>query len=89
MTDATALDLTQKALVLAFMISLPALGIGLVIGVVVAVFQAATQIHEMTLTFIPKIAGIVIALIFFGPWMLNKMVSFTAGLLSNIPQLIK
>ncbi len=89
MTDATALDVVQKALTIAFMVSLPALGLGLLVGVIVAVFQAATQIHEATLTFIPKIAAVAVALVLFGPWMLNKMVTFTSDLLGNIPQLIK
>lgn len=89
MTDSTAIDIVQKALMLAFVISLPALGFGLVVGVIVAVFQAATQIHEMTLTFIPKIAAVAVALILFGPWMLNRMVTFTSDLLINIPTLVR
>lgn len=89
MTDATALDIVQKALTIAFMVSLPALGLGLLVGVIVSVFQAATQIHEATLTFIPKITAVAIALVLFGPWMLNKMVTFTSDLLGNIPLLIK
>jgi len=89
MTDSTAIDIVQKALMLAFVISLPALGFGLVVGVIVAVFQAATQIHEMTLTFIPKIAAVAVALILFGPWMLNRMVTFTSDLLVSIPTLVR
>ena len=89
MTDSTAIDIAQKALTLAFMISLPALGFGLVVGVIVAVFQAATQIHEATLTFIPKIAAVAVALILFGPWILNRMVTFTSDLLGSIPTLVK
>jgi flagellar biosynthetic protein FliQ len=89
MTDATAIDIAQQALTVAFMISLPALGFGLVVGLIVAVFQAATQIHEATLTFIPKIAAVAVALVIFGPWMLNRMVTFTSNLLENIPMLVK
>jgi flagellar biosynthesis protein FliQ len=89
MTDSTVLDIVQKALTIAVMISAPALGLGLLVGVIVSVFQAATQIHEATLTFIPKIAAVAIALVVFGPWMLNTMVTFTSDLLGNIPLLIK
>ena len=89
MTDAAALEVTQRALMLAIMISAPVLGIGLVVGLVVAVFQAATQINEMTLTFIPKIAAVAAALVLFGPWMLNKLVSFTSGLIQSIPTMVK
>ena len=89
MTDAAALEVTQRALMLAIMISAPVLGIGLVVGLVVAVFQAATQINEMTLTFIPKIVAVAAALVLFGPWMLNKLVSFTSGLIQSIPTMVK
>lgn len=89
MTDSTAIDIVQKALTLAFMVSLPTLGFGLVVGLIVAVFQAATQIHEATLTFIPKIAAVAVALVLFGPWMLGQMVTFTSQLLENIPTLVK
>jgi len=89
MTDAAVLDVAQKALSLAFMICLPVLGFGLVVGLAVAVFQAATQIHEMTLTFIPKITAVGVALVIFGPWMMNRLVSFTTGLLQSIPTLVR
>ncbi len=89
MTDTTALDIVQKAMTVAFMVSLPALGLGLLVGLIVAVFQAATQIHEATLTFIPKIAAVIVALVVFGPWMLTKMVNFTTTIFTSIPQLIK
>lgn len=89
MTDSTAIDIVQKALALACIVSLPALGFGLIVGVVVAVFQAATQIHEATLTFIPKIAAVAIALVVFGPWMLNQVLTFTTNLFNSIPHLVK
>jgi len=89
MTDATVLDVAQNALTLSFLICLPILGFGLVVGLVVAVFQAATQIHEMTITFIPKMIAVAVALLIFGPWMLNRMTTFTIGLLENIPGMLK
>jgi flagellar biosynthesis protein FliQ len=89
MTDASVMDIGQKALSVAFMICAPLLGFSLVVGLVVSVFQAATQIHEMTLTFIPKILAIVVALVVFGPWMLGQMTMFTSNLLQSIPTLVK
>lgn len=89
MTDATVLDVTQKALILAITISAPILGAGLVVGLMVSVFQAATQIHEMSLTFIPKILAVAVAVAILGPWMLRQMLTFTSGLLESIPSLVK
>jgi len=60
---------------------------GLVVGLVISVFQAVTQIHEMTLTFIPKIVAVVAAVVIFLPWMLSKMVGFTTEILVSIPQI--
>ena len=89
MTDATVIDIAQKALTLSFLISLPILGFGLVVGLIVAVFQAATQIHEMTITFIPKIVAVATALVIFGPWILARLMNFTSNLLGSIPDLVK
>ena len=89
MTDSTVLDITQKALVLAVTISAPVLLAGLIVGMIVSVFQAATQIHEMSLTFIPKIIAVAITIVIFGQWMLGQMLSFTTGLLQSIPTLVK
>lgn len=89
MTDATVLDITQKALVLAITISAPILGAGLIVGLMVSVFQAATQIHEMSLTFIPKILAVAASVAILGPWMLRQMLTFTSGLLESIPSLVK
>jgi len=88
-TDATVIDIAQKALTLSFLISLPILGFGLVVGLIVAVFQAATQIHEMTITFIPKIVAVATALVIFGPWILARLMNFTSNLLGSIPDLVK
>ncbi|MCS6830872.1 MAG: flagellar biosynthetic protein FliQ [bacterium] len=67
-------------------IALPVLLFGMVAGVLVSLFQAVTQIQEVTLTFVPKIAAVVIALVIFGPWMLATMVAFMVRLLSFVPR---
>lgn len=89
MTDATALEIGQRALALAVMLSAPILGFGLAVGLAVSVVQAATQIHEMTITFIPKVLAVALAVMLFGKWMLAQMVTFTADLLHNIPNLVR
>jgi len=88
MTDAGVLALAQKAVMITLMISAPVLVVGLVVGLIVSVFQAATQIQEMTLTFVPKIIAVAAALIFFGPWMLRSLVTFTTKLLLSLPSLV-
>ena len=71
------------------MIAMPMLGIGLLVGIVVSVIQAATQIQEMTLTFIPKVVAIFLALLLAFPWILDKMVTFTRNLILNIPNYVR
>ena len=88
MTDAGVLELAQRAVAVALMICAPILGIGLVVGLIVSVFQAATQIQEMTLTFVPKIIAVAATLVIFGPWMLRSMVNFTAKLFLGLPDLV-
>ena len=70
------------------LISAPLLLTALVIGLVVSIFQAATQINEMTLSFIPKLLGIFVVLIFTGPWMISMMVDYIQRLFGNIPWMI-
>lgn len=89
MNDAAVMEIMQRAMVLIITVSAPVLGFGLVVGLVVSVFQAATQIHEMSLTFIPKIIAIAVAIAVFGPWMLNQVVSYTSHLFESIPTLVK
>lgn len=73
----------------AVMVSAPILGIGLIVGLIVSIFQAATQIQEMTLTFVPKILAIIAAVVIFGPWMLTSLVNFTTKLLTSMPDMVK
>jgi flagellar biosynthetic protein FliQ len=82
------LQLSTQALELALRVALPLLGVGLVVGLAISVFQAVTQIQEQTLTFIPKILALAGVLIVGGPWMLNQLLSYTTDLWGSIPQLI-
>lgn len=73
----------------ALMLSLPMLLAGLFAGLIISIFQATTQINEMTLSFVPKILLVVTVLIFLMPWMMNMMIDFTTGLFEQIPSLIR
>lgn len=82
------LSLGQKMLEVTAMLAGPLLIPALIIGLLVGMFQAATQINEMTLSFIPKLAVVGIVLVVAGPWMLTTLMSFTIELYQNIPALI-
>jgi flagellar biosynthetic protein FliQ len=71
------------------LISAPMLLMGLVVGLAISIFQAVTQIQEMTLVFVPKIVAVLIALIISLPWMLNIMITYTQNILSNFPTYIR
>jgi flagellar biosynthetic protein FliQ len=73
-----------EAIKTAIMMAAPMLLAGLAVGLLVSIFQAATSINEMTLTFIPKMLAVAVALIFFFPWMLQTMIIFTSNLFENI-----
>lgn len=87
MTAQYVLGLGHDAVILTLLVAAPMLGFGLVVGLLVSIFQAATQIQEMTLTFIPKIVAVAVALLFFLPWIVNKLVTFTSQLFNSIPTL--
>lgn len=89
MTDAGVLELAQRSVAVAMMICAPVLILGLVVGLIVSIFQAATQIQEMTLTFVPKIIAVCAALVIFGPWMMKSMVVFTQKLFVSLPYLVR
>jgi flagellar biosynthetic protein FliQ len=82
-------DLASRALWITLLVSGPILGLGLVVGVAVSIFQAVTQIQEMTLTFIPKIIAIFIAILVFGKWMMLILLNFTSNLWVNLPSYVK
>jgi flagellar biosynthetic protein FliQ len=89
MDQGIVLDIAQEAIKTVLMISAPILGLGLLVGLIVSIIQATTQIQEATLSFIPKIVAISLTLLIFGPWMMNTMYEFTIRLFENIPQYIK
>ena len=89
MTPDFVIGFARQAVEMTLLIALPMLGIGLVVGLSVGIFQAVTQIQEMTLTFIPKIVAVLSALIFFGPWILEKITSYTTNLIINIPTYVR
>ncbi|WP_086225704.1 flagellar biosynthesis protein FliQ [Campylobacter devanensis] len=74
---------------LALMISLPMLMAGLVAGLLISIFQATTQINEMTLSFVPKIILVVVVIIFLMPWMMGQMIDFTERILNMVPTFIQ
>jgi len=88
MTPEFVLALGQRMLELVVMLAAPLLLPALLVGLLVGMFQAATQINEMTLSFIPKVAIVGVVLIIAGPWMLENLVSFTRELFLNIPAFI-
>ncbi len=89
MTPETVVTIGQQALQMTILISAPLMLAGLLTGLIVSIFQAATSINEMTLTFIPKLIVIFIVLIIAGPWMIDTMTSYMRDLFSSIPQLIR
>jgi flagellar biosynthesis protein FliQ len=88
MTPETIMTLGQRALEVTLLLSAPLLLAALMIGLLVGVFQAATQINEMTLSFIPKLIGMAATLVIAGPWMLKVIVGYTRELFEAIPGLI-
>lgn len=88
MNPELVIDIGREALTMIILLASPMLGLGLAVGLLVSIFQATTQIQEQTLTFIPKILAVLIAILFFGPWMLNLLVNFTVELFNNIPTMI-
>ena len=89
MTPEFVIEFAKQAIVLTIYLSMPMLGLGLLAGLVVSVFQAVTQIQEMTLTFVPKIIAVFLGLLFAAPWMLEEITSFTRRVIENIPYYIR
>ncbi len=87
MTLGFAINLIRTAILQILMMAAPILLIGMTVGLIVSIFQATTSIQEQTLTFVPKIAAILGAVIMFGPWIFSSMVQFTIRLFSQIPDL--
>ena len=88
MTAELVLGLGREAIMLVLLVAGPMLAFGLIVGLTVSIFQAVTQVHEMTLTFIPKIVAVAFALILFLPWMISIVTDFTTRLFESIPSLV-
>jgi flagellar biosynthetic protein FliQ len=85
MSGDVVIQLGQEALMMVMLISAPMLGLGLLVGLLVSVFQATTSIQEQTLAFIPKIIAVFVAILIFGPWMLRLMVEYVSNIFINLP----
>lgn len=88
MSPESVMTLSQQALEITIMVSAPLLLAALVTGLLVSIFQAATQINEMTLSFIPKLLAMFVVMIVAGPWMLGVMMEYMRRLYANIPWLV-
>jgi flagellar biosynthesis protein FliQ len=88
MNQDTVVNLASQAMSLSLKVAGPILLVALVIGLVISVFQAVTQIQEQSLTLIPKIVGIAVVVVVLGPWMLGQLVSYTTNLYTSIPTLV-
>ncbi|MEO6044310.1 MAG: flagellar biosynthesis protein FliQ [Tepidiformaceae bacterium] len=84
MNEAVVLGLMKEALTVSLLVGAPILGVTLVVGIVVSIIQAVTQVNEMTLTFVPKLIGVFVAMLIFGPWMMETLLNFSSGLFANM-----
>ncbi|PHR29437.1 MAG: flagellar biosynthetic protein FliQ [Desulfotalea sp.] len=80
MTPEIAIDICRKAIQTILMCAAPMLIVALFVGLLISIFQAATQINEQTMTFVPKIVAVFVTLLIFGPWVINTLTTFTIGL---------
>jgi len=88
MTSDVALQLMHQMLWTALLVGAPIIGVSMIVGLLVSVFQVVTQLQEMTLTFVPKLVAIFFTLLLAGGWMLGKLVTYSAKLIASIPQLV-
>ena len=88
MSGDVVVQLGQQALMTVLLVSAPMLGLGLLVGLCVSVFQATTSIQEQTLAFIPKIIAVFVAILIFGPWLLRILVEYVMNIIVNLPQYI-
>jgi flagellar biosynthetic protein FliQ len=88
-TELFALEIGRNALLLTVMLAAPMMAAALVVGLLVSVFQALTQINEQTLSFVPKILAVFAALLVAGPWLLNSLVGYTTGLFTMLPSMVR
>ena len=88
MTPGVVMEIGRQAIEVTLVLAAPMLLTALVVGLVISIFQAATQINEATLQFVPKLVAMFVVLIFFGPWMLDYVIDYIQRLFNSIPQLI-
>ncbi len=89
MTPEFVVGFAQEAIKVTILVAMPMLGLGLIVGLAVSVFQAVTQIQEMTLTFVPKILVVLLGLLFFSNWMLQQLIDFGRNCITQIPLYIR
>jgi flagellar biosynthetic protein FliQ len=89
MTPEFVVNFAQEAIKVTILVSMPMLVLGLIVGLAISIFQAVTQIQEMTLTFVPKILIVLVALLFFASWMLEQLMTFTTTTINQIPFYIR
>ena len=87
MTEEFVISIAQTAVFTVLLVSMPMLGLALIVGLSIGIFQAVTSINEMTLTFIPKIVVVIVSVVVFAPWILQIMQTFTNELFSSITQI--
>jgi flagellar biosynthesis protein FliQ len=87
--ELTVLELGRNAMLTTVLLSAPMLGAALVVGLLVSVFQALTQINEVTLTFVPKILAIFAVVAVAGPWLINTLLSYTVGVFTLLPSMVR
>ncbi len=88
MTETAVINLGREAIMTVIMAAGPVLGLGMLVGLMVSIFQATTQIQEQTLTFVPKIFAVLISIVVFGPWMLRILTEFGTRILSDLSQFV-
>lgn len=88
MSSEYVISLAENSIYTLLLVAGPLLILALVVGLLVSIFQATTQIQEQTLAFVPKIIAVLVGIVFFGPWMLNLIVEFTANILLNLNQFV-
>jgi len=88
MTPETIMSMGNQAIQVSLVLAAPLLLVALVVGLVISIFQAATQINEATLSFIPKLLAVFATMVIAGPWMLNQMLDYMRSLFMSIPQLV-
>ncbi|MCL5935248.1 MAG: flagellar biosynthesis protein FliQ [Firmicutes bacterium] len=89
MTDSLVIQIVREALMLVLIISVPILVAGMLVGFIISILQAATQIQEQSLSFVPKLVAVLVLLMVLAPWIINVLVGYTTELYAKIPLMVK